>query len=254
MTAILALVAEDCAVMASDTEATSSDNTRFDTDKIWPAGALLAAFCGPASTRVRVQHAVEQTVEKKWKGATDISRNEARDVLVKVLSPLYREIYDTFVESAPGQSAKSIAGGDLLIIGKDSEGYWILEINEHAQATPYSHFRAIGSGGDAAHISAALLRHYLPAAASVDRLRLVGYRIIKTCIESLGGELGVGGDVRLWSRVPGSLCAQSDEQDLVAIAEGLAQWQTLEREALEFAGTTIRSEQMPIPEALDEAA
>jgi hypothetical protein len=66
-----------------------------------------------------------------------------------------KEAYDNFVSPDPRMHAGHVLAGALLVIGRDSNGYWLFEIDEHNQGTFYEHagFHTVGSGSSAAYIS-----------------------------------------------------------------------------------------------------
>ena len=92
------------------------------------------------------------------------------------------------------------------MIGRDADGYWLLELDANNNATFYTDagFHTVGSGSAAAYVAHALMKEYDVSSRNVAALRLVAYRTVNTCIETIGGSLGVGGHVQLWSAAGGA--------------------------------------------------
>jgi 20S proteasome alpha/beta subunit len=262
VTVIVGFVGADCAVMASDTEGTESGHTRHDVEKIWTAGGLLLGFSGNVGTRQALETSIESKIEAlpdDLRGPT-CNRWTARSALLDATGDVCRHVYGAYVQadpSDPRDKAKVAVGGVLLVIGRDDNGYWLLEIDQNPAATFYEArgFQAIGSGGSAAFVAHGLMSHYEPAGRPLDALKVIAFRTVQNCIDVLGGALGVGGHVELWS-CRGGEYTRSDAEDLAVVAQGLEQWETIERESLgstqpEAAEVAPEGEDGP-PEALEE--
>lgn len=225
--------------MASDSEATESGHTRFDVDKIWTAEGLLMGFSGSVATRDLVAVSVATNFKNHFQGADEVPRGEARTLLAQSVGPVLRQVYSEFVPAAPGQHPGQIAGS-LLVIGRDSEGHWLAEVDPNCVVTRYDKqgFQAIGSGGPAAHLAYRMLRRFGEGGGrSLAELRLVAYRTVDTCIDVLGGRFGVGGEPRLWSCEGTGAFEQVTDEQVTVLRDGLEKWTTMEAEALsEVAG------------------
>ncbi len=229
--------------MASDSEGTESGHTRFDVEKIWTAtGGLLVGYSGNSAVRDAVKQNIEARMLADFGDTEMIERWDARTALVAAVRPVLGQFYTEFISTT--QTADEALEGSLLVVGRDSVGHWLLEIDGQCIATFYEErgLQAIGSGGSAAFVAHGLLRHYQPREQTIKELRLIAYRTIRTCIDGLAGQLGVGGDVHLWSCQAGEGYSKAGTELLESLEEGLAKWKTIERESLSEAVGTAPAE------------
>jgi 20S proteasome alpha/beta subunit len=259
LTVIVGFVGDSCAVMASDSEGTESGHTRFDVEKIWTAGrSLLLGYSGNSAVRDALKRNINAKVQADFPDAEAIDRWDARTSLVSAVRPVLGQFYSEFISTT--QTADEALEGTLLVIGHDDAGHWLLEVDAHCIATFYEErgLQAIGSGGSAAFVAHGLLRHYQPREQTIEELRLIAYRTIMTCIDGLAGQLGVGGEVHLWSCESGEGYSKANTKLLQSLEEGLAKWKTIERESLsEAVGTAPVDDSAAeegVPEALDGEA
>jgi 20S proteasome alpha/beta subunit len=257
LTVIVGFVGDSCAVMASDSEGTESGHTRFDVAKIWTSGnSLLLGYSGNSAVRDALRRSIDVTMQANFGEAEVIDRWDARDALVAAVRPVLGQFYSEFISTS--RTADEALEGRLLVIGRDGAGHWLLEVDGNCIATFYEErgLQAVGSGGPAAFVAHGLLRHYQPREQTVKELRLIAYRTIRTCIDGLGGPLGVGGEVHIWSCREGEGYVRSTAEQLQDLDEGLAKWKTMERESLSLAVGTAPTEGAAaaegVPEALDD--
>jgi len=256
VTVVVAYVEGDAAVMASDSEATESGHTRYDVEKIWSVGGLLLGYTGTNSVRQPLKVSIEREVKNAFGDASDIPRWEGRSVLENATGPVLRHCYSTYVGTQP---VENVLGGAILAIGHDTEGFWLLEIDHNVQTTFYDRFHTVGSGSPAAYIAKTLMAEYHVPGTAVDRLALMAHRTVQTCIDCIGGGLGVGGNVQLWSSVDGKM-VEADTKELESLESGVESWRLIERESLDQffaakAGDEPEGEAMPedfSEEAVDE--
>jgi hypothetical protein len=151
----------------------------------------------------------------------------------------------------PVGAVPSSLAGKLVVIGRDSDGYWMLEIDERNGASFYESdgFHAVGSGSVAAQVSRSLLAHYEPLGRSVRHLRLIAYRAVSVCIGTLGGQHMVGGDVRIWEVEGDASFVKLGEAEMAQVANGVDQWRTIESETLD---QVVVEEPQPEGEELPE--
>jgi 20S proteasome alpha/beta subunit len=257
LTVIVGFVGAGCAVMASDSEGTESDHTRFDVEKIWTTGdCLLLGYSGNTAVRDALALSIEAAIKTNFGlDAKEIPRQEARTALAAASQPVLRQYYSEYVPTTQNVNA---IGGTLLVIGRDGEGLWLLEIDMNNTTTFYESrgYQAIGSGGPAAFTAQGLLGHYEPADQTIEELRLIAYRTVKTCIDGLGGPMGVGGDVHIWSCKAGDGYAKAAPEIVESLDEGLTKWKTIERESLaEVFGTApaeVADAEEGVPDAIVE--
>jgi hypothetical protein len=230
MTVIVGFVGPDGAVMASDSEATEADYTRFDMAKMWSSGECLLGYSGNTSVRDPLTLSIEQTFERagpdldRWKSMAELC-----DATKAVIDPAYKNYVP---EPAVGEVPQKLRG-HLLVIGHDADGYWLLELNENNTPTLAPRgFHAIGSGSVAAQVASGLLAHYESHGRNLWHLKLIAYRTVATCINVLGGPYGIGGPVQLWESVEAGGFQELDEQALKDVEHGVEQWVTIERESL----------------------
>ena len=234
MTVVVGFVGPDGAVMASDSEATEGADglTRYDVEKIWTCGDLLCGYTGMGAVRDRLARAMDEVLPQVMPQRPN--RHQLADVLQQIAQPVLRHVYSNFVPTQPGQDASRLAG-ILLVIGRDDDGYWLLELDYHNTASFYTDagFHTVGSGSAAAYVARALMKGYNVGSREMKALRLVAYRMVGTCIDSLGGRLGVGGHVQMWSSQNGAPFAKCEGEELESVRDGVEQWTVAERESLD---------------------
>jgi 20S proteasome alpha/beta subunit len=220
--------------MASDSESTESGHTRFDVEKIWTHGrSLLMGYSGSGAVRAALAESIAVKMDAQFgAGTEEVKRWEARSLLAAAVKPVLTQFYGEFVPTT--RPVDAVLAGVLLVIGRDEEGFWLLEVDHNNTTTFYEDrgYQAIGSGGSAAFVAQGLLQHYQPQEQTVEELRLIAYRTVKTCIDGLGGQLGVGGEIHIWSCEPGGGYEKADAGMMSSLGEGLTKWTTIERESL----------------------
>lgn len=233
MTVVVAHIGDGCAVMASDSEASESGHTRYDVEKIEEIGPLLCGYSGSGSVRDRIMRAVTQVHMEHYSGADVIDPVEFGERLQAQTAVALRSAYANFVPSNPAEHFGLLAGA-LLVLGRAASGYWLLEIDANNTCSSYTDagFHTIGSGSSAAYTAFALMRAYNPPTLDIASLRLLAYRTVQTCIQTIGGALGVGGSVHLWSATDGQRAVRVVGEEYDAVANGVEQWVTIERESL----------------------
>lgn len=253
MTVVVSFIGPDGAVMASDSEATDGGGqTRYDVEKIWACGALIMGYTGTTSVMQPLAQALHQTVPNAFGASSEIDREQAREVLRQTAAQVLQSCYQFHVGTRDQYGIPVALNGILLVLGRDAEGYWILEIDGMAQATFYtdSGFHTVGSGAAAAYVSHSLMRAYDSVGRSVVDLKLIAHRTVQTCIDSIGGPLGVGGYVQLWFSENNGPFAKASQQDIEIIEHGVEQWRNIERESLDQMrlGGAPESKGMPLPD------
>jgi len=92
---------------------------------------------------------------------------------------------------------------------------------------------------------------------SIDHLKLVAYRTVDSCINVLGGRLGVGGYVQLYASAGGAKFEREDADGLAQLREGLEKWTTLEAESLDrvvLGSGETTDEEVDLPGPIDAEA
>jgi 20S proteasome alpha/beta subunit len=249
MTLIVGFIAEDGAVIAADSEATESGHSRFDVEKIWKVGKTVFGHSGSMAIAQEVRHAldaglppfVEQNNPDRW---------TLKDYLTSIMNPILQKAYSSYV----GSNYREISGV-LMIVGRDSEGYFLLEIDGNNTATFYDtrQFHAIGSGSPSAYSIYGLMENYDSQHQSVEQLKLVSYRMLDTCINSIGGPAGVGGRINIWTsdETEGFRKIPSEETEIIKY--GVDQWKLSEKETLDRlyeADETQSEQEISMPEEL----
>lgn len=235
--------------MASDSFVAEEDQTLADpVAKIWTSGGLLFAYSGQLSLRDKLRAAIEISLQYTPL-PPEVDAEMAASQLCSATKPILNKAYGTF-EGGPNVKPADELGGSLLVIGRDTEKYWLLEVDRHNMPNFYTEngFHTIGSGSLATHIGRRLLRHYSLPGYETRHLCLLAYRVVESCIDVLQGSYGIGGDVQLWQSCEnGYETVVGDE--LVAVREGLEQWHRIEREAL----LEVSAAPEPAPEEAAEA-
>lgn len=246
--------------MASDSEATESVHTRYDVEKIWATGGLLMGYSGSGSVRQPLVAAIDKAVTTLFGTNSEVDRWEARSGLRQAVNPVLTECYQHHLGARDGHGIPEALKGVLLVIGRDAVGYWMLEIDYMVQASFYTDtgFHTIGSGAAAAYMAQSMMKDYDASGRSVSQLKLIAYRTVQTCIDTLGGAMGVGGHVEIWSSEDNSAFARVPLDEIEAIENGVEQWRGVERESLGQVVAPVDAplpdEGIPLPGPLSEAS
>jgi len=259
MTVVVGFVGADGAVMASDSEATESGGlTRYDVEKIWTCGRLMMGYTGTSSVKQPLETALEKGVVGLFGARAEIDRDQARAALRQATAEVLVACYQFHVGARDAHQVPEALKGVLLVIGRDAKGYWMLEIDWMAQATFYTDngFHTVGSGAPAAYVAQSLMREYEPAGRAVADLKLIAYRTVQNCIDSMGGGLGVGGHVQLWYSESNGPFVKAAQQEIERVESGVEQWRGIERESLSqvVLGGAPQPEGVPLPELPAEIA
>lgn len=244
MTVVVAFVGSDGAVMASDSEATESGHSRYDVEKIWKCNGVLLGYTGYSYVRDLLATAVEETFKKEFGSfQAKIDRKKAAKALQAAAGPVLTHAYRSYVPTGSNDGPERLAGA-LLVIGRDSEGYWLIELDHNNNASDYTDacFHTVGSGSAAAYVAIALLKNYDVASRGVTAHKAIAYRTVDTCINTIGGALGVGGFVQLWASEDHEAFEKLEGDNLDAVSYSVDQWTTIERETLDNAMKAARGE------------
>lgn len=233
MTVVVGFVGPDGAVMASDSQASEEDQSQHDTEKIWTSGELLCGYSGYGAVKEPLIVSLEAALEAHGKKLT---RWEAKELIQRAVRPVLDNAYGHFIGTRPEEHAGKIAG-TLLVIGHDDGGYWLLEVNYNNIASFYNEtaFHTIGSGAIAAQVARGLLQHYEPKGRPVGHLKLLAYRTVQTCINTLGGNFGVGGKTQLWYSENGGEFVKASIDELEATENSVGSWTLVEQESIDKA-------------------
>jgi 20S proteasome alpha/beta subunit len=256
VTLIIGFVGPDGAVMACDSQATEADRTKYPvSDKVWLCNGMLIGFTGNTS----VKDVLVPYLEAQLGTFGELDRWKAREALRQLFGEILKREYDRFVPSQAGMQPIHKIGSALLILGRDNDGYWLLELD--AENTPCFQtdrgFHAVGSGSVPAQVAHGLLSHYEPKGRSTAQLRLLAYRTVDVCIQV--ADLGVGPPIHVWESSEGDGFRLCGGEELDQIRSGLLQWTTIERESLDLAAGRVPedgdgSPETPIPEPLEGGA
>lgn len=232
MTVVVGFVGTDGAVMASDSQASELDKTKHQIEKLWICQGLLMGYSGNTAVRDPLMLSLDEALAK-----TDVhaSRWKVIAEVVAASKPVLAGMYANYVPAPPqGQIPASLAGV-LLLIGRDPDGYWLADVDHNNTPTFHTerNFHAVGSGSVAAQVANGLLEHYEPKGRTVKDLRLVAYRTVATCIKVV--DVGVGGEVQLWSAEGDDEFAKLEVVDLEVVKAGVERWETIERDSLKQA-------------------
>jgi hypothetical protein len=253
VTVVVGFIGPDGAVMASDSEGQEADRTRRDVEKIWRCGSLLCGYTGQSSVQQPLRVALEDRVTAAEAGGP-LNKWLMRAQVAEACGPVLQSAYANHVPRPARDEVPQALRGALLVIGRDNDGFWLLEIDERNGPSWYSDpgpgFHAVGSGSTAAQVARGLLEHYEPGDRDVAHLRLLAYRTVATCITVLGGAYGVGGEVRIWHAEGDAEFTQLDAGEMERVKNGVEQWTTIEAESLdrvvlEEAAPEVEGEEMP---------
>jgi hypothetical protein len=117
-------------------------------------------------------------------------------------------------------------------------------------------FHAVGSGSAAAYVARSLMSEYEAGGRFVGDLKLIAHRTVQNCIDTIGGPLGVGGHVLLWSSENNSPFVKATEKEIQIIEAGVDQWRAIERDSLQQVrlGGAQEPEGVSLPEPPPPAA
>lgn len=229
MTLVVGFVGLDGAVMASDSEVTARDRTRFEEPKIWKCHGLLMGYSGHTAVETPLARAIDDSIAA--------SEPSGRIDVVKCIQaaalPVLEHIYSTFLPRPPqGQIPAEIAG-HLLVAGHDPEGYWLGVLDESVMFDFATRgFVAIGSGSVAAQVANGLLSRYELAGRAIEDLKLVAYRTVAACIAVLGRGYGIGGSIKMWVSRAGAPFRELSEIEVDHLGHGVEQWIGVEKDSL----------------------
>lgn len=244
MTLVVGFVAKAHGVMGADSQATEADGTRTRVEKIWSEGGLLFGYTGTWGVRDHLASAIRRRVTQEGFDP-HADRESIRMALCQTIRPVLISAYANYVPSDFAE-AKSALGGQLLVLGSDAEGFWLLEINEDNTGSWYTDrgFHAVGSGSPAAQVALGLLQNYVPARLTLAQLEMLAFRTLGVSIEVLAQHLSE--PVRLWAS-DGAGFRQLTDTDLAETAQAVEVWRTIERESLEEATASPVGEELPPP-------
>jgi hypothetical protein len=67
------------------------------------------------------------------------------------------------------------------------------------------------------------MKDYDAPSREISAVRLIAHRTVQTCIDTIGGQLGVGGFVQLWASEKGAPFTKVIGEELKAVANGVDQ-------------------------------
>jgi 20S proteasome alpha/beta subunit len=231
MTVVVGFIGDGCAVMASDSQASEEDRTKHEIDKIWEESGLLLGYSGNTAIRAPISGAISKAIEGFDTGK---NRFTVRSKLCGAVAAVLTGEYANYVPRIqPGDQIPPKLAGTLLVVGRDKNGFWLLDIDANAVGTFHSErdFHAIGSGSIGAQTARALLEHYEPQERTLLHLKLIAYRTIETCIRVVA--YGVGGEIQLWTCDGDGGFERVTGTDLEDAGHGVEQWTTIEQESLD---------------------
>jgi hypothetical protein len=204
VTVIAGYVGKHGAVMAADSQSSEEDATATSIEKIWTNSGLLFGYSGQVALRDPLRNAIDKQLSAT-PPPPHCPIEIATSALCASIRPILEYAYTNFV-GAPGDDPTEKLAGSLMVIGFDGEKFWLLELDRHNTASPYTEdgFHTIGTGSVAAHVGRGLLKHYSLPGYEVAHLRLLAYRTVATCIDVLGGAYGLGHPVQLWQSAGGA--------------------------------------------------
>ncbi|MEX2557811.1 MAG: hypothetical protein WEB06_19545 [Actinomycetota bacterium] len=250
MTLVVGFVAQACGVMGADSQATEADGTRTQVEKIWDDQGLLFGYTGSWAVRDLVARAISRRLAQDGFDP-HMEREGVRHLLCQTVRPVLMSVYANYVPNDIAEAKRKL-GGRLLAMGSDSDGYWLLEIDEDNTGSWYTDrgFHAIGSGSPAAQVAIGLLQNYNPQRLSLEQLQMLAFRTLGVSITVLAQHLS--GPMRLWNSDQSGRFVQLTDTDLADAERRVELWLALERESLDEASTPPVGETLPEP--VDESA
>lgn len=256
MTVVVGFVGTDGAVMASDSQASEYDKTKYDIEKLWVCHGVLLGYSGNTAISDPLALALDEAL-----GGMDTSGSRW-DVIREMCAagrPVLESNYKNYVPTVPENQIPTSLAGVLLVIGRDEDGYWLADINYNNVPTFHHqrNFHAIGSGSVGAQVATGLMGHYNPKGRTAKDLRLIAYRTVAICIKVV--DVGIGGEIQMWSAEGDAPFAKATPKDIAVVKDGVQKWETIERDSLKQVFDT--AEERPetpdpgaVPEPLDEPA
>jgi len=226
MTVILALACADGVVLASDSQATESSNTRFDVPKVFQ---LTDRLIWAASGTVAIIQDIKTTLD-----GCKAQMEKAANIQIEFrqrLNPVFKRHYAQWVP-VPGMSNTPPATS-MIACGLDAQDKpWIVEVDYNCVVSDYSDrgFHTIGSGAAMAQMAGALTTHFDLPGKPVQYGQLVAYRSLNAVIRT--SAFGVGGAIQMWTVTASGVSAIGDDER--RHFDGLiGGWEQMETETLE---------------------
>jgi len=231
VTVVVGFVGPHGAVMAADGEATERDSSSSHQvdDKIWTDKRLLFGYTSNTAVRDPLRESIRQGLKSFDPGQDRYTVGASLcSWMRRVLDPAYANYVPS---NAPIQVKLNELGGTLLTIGCDSGGHWLLDINSHCTMTPHwdRGFHTVGSGSHGAEVIKALLEHHDLPRLDPWKLKLMAFRSVAACIK-VGGPLGVGGAVHLWSATVGEDFQEARGSEMKGLQRNVEEWEQSESE------------------------
>jgi 20S proteasome alpha/beta subunit len=249
---VVGFVADDRAVMASDSQATEADGTRTTIEKIWCQRSLLFGYAGPQAIRDKLQETIAV-----WVGSATDAELQRRDLVEQKICAtskiVLESMYKNYAQDA-GERPKLRLAGQLLVIGCDGDRkHWLLEVDADNTPTYYTehHFHAGGSGSPAAQVAMALLENYDSSNLSLRGMQAMAYRAVKTSINVLAQYLG--DPVQIWCCDSGNGFQKLTATDMDDIERLVEAWTTQERDSL-LNILQPDKEKPPLPDSIRQTA
>lgn len=240
MTVILALSCADGVVLAADSQATESDMTRFEVDKIFELTERII-WAGSGSSAI-ISELNAEFIKNKSHFESAVKFGVP---LAKYARPVLDKHYSSWI-AVPGKN-NIPPSTSLIACGVRSDGTpWIMELSDNCQVTDYSDrgFHAIGSGSTMAQVAAALSSHYDLPGKPIPFGQLVAYRSLNAVIET--SAYGVGHPIKIWT-VTAEGIAQVSADEIRALSDRVGGWQQMEVETLEQLMAADGPQTEPVP-------
>ena len=233
--------------MASDSLVSNDDHTAAaPVAKIWTTGGLLFGYSGHLSIREAIRKRLEGAFAFTPQGP-ELDPEMAASLLTVTVGPVVQEAYNRFT-GGPLDNPPDKIGGRLVVIGRDSDGHWILEIDENNMVADYrveaSH--AIGSAATLTQVGRRLLDHYKVPTHDHRHLCLLAYRTVQASIEVLGSAWAIGPPVQLWKSTADGFTEVSGTE-LDQVKDNVDVWKGRELDSLL---SMFETEGEPAPESL----
>jgi proteasome beta subunit len=239
VTVVLALSCVEGVLIATDSQATEADQTRFAVPKVFRlTDSIIWAGSGLSSAILDLKASFD-AAKNHFESAVNIDvplRKYAKTVLLKH--------YDGYVmvpgkQNMPPSTSLVMAG----VSGPDNRP-WIAEVSDQCIVSDYSQrgIHAIGSGSSMAQMAAALTAHYDLLGKPLEYAKLVAYRSLNAVIET--SAYGVGHPIQMMT-VTAKGCETISDDELRALRDRVGGWQQMEVEVLE----TLMSGESPSPPA-----
>jgi proteasome beta subunit len=251
VTVAIGLVCKDGVIVASDSMATTAQQTAVETVKVQAFSNNPVIWTSSGS--VYVKEEVEAEIRLKLDDQAHDMFTEPQTLLLRkklreVVHSAVRKCYTSALSTAPwpaGQIAASFIT-DFMFLGYANGTPWFLEIDMQGQVNWHTkpRFYAIGSGGTFASVCHALMKHYIVDDLLLEHGKQLAYRAIETTCDVSSGGVGPPVQIAVVDEHGPSVLTQDEVRKIEA---AVARWKELEADPIGMGTDSLNGELEDLP-------